>query len=140
MRLNADGSEDTTFNRATFPGGNFENRVLALKIQPDGKIVIGGKFTQLNGANRGNIARLNTNGTLDTSFNLIFGVSSPVLDLALQSNGSIIIGGEFGSVNGTPNVYYLARLLPNATLDTSFQPTPNDPVYAVTVQAQMTRF
>ena len=63
MRLNADGSRDTNFP-AWVTGG----WVNAIALQPDGKVVIGGSFTAVNIVARTNIARLNSNGTLDTGF------------------------------------------------------------------------
>ena len=68
MRLNADGTLDTTFN----PGGaGADAQVNGVVLQPDGKILIVGYFTSYNGngAASNNIARLNANGTLDTTFN-----------------------------------------------------------------------
>src|SRR5438876_11293118 len=68
MRLNADGTRDTTFNAG---GVGANNLVLAVAVQPDGKLVIGGKFTSYNGdaAASDRVMRLNADGTRDPSFN-----------------------------------------------------------------------
>jgi uncharacterized delta-60 repeat protein len=66
VRLNADGSRDTTFPLVGTTGGSF---VYDIAIQPDGKIVIGGNFSQLNGQSGAFLARVNPNGTIDTTFN-----------------------------------------------------------------------
>ncbi|HLM60608.1 MAG TPA: FG-GAP-like repeat-containing protein, partial [Pyrinomonadaceae bacterium] len=135
-RLNNDGSFDTSFNlvNAT-PVSSVVSVVRALEIQHDGKIMIGGQFTQINGVTRGRIARLNTDGTLDKTFNPPSGANSDVADLAVQSNGSAVIGGEFTNVNGNTAAKYLARLLPDGNLDPSFVGTAEHPVYAVEKEA-----
>jgi uncharacterized delta-60 repeat protein len=112
-RLNVDGTLDTTFN----PGTGANAVIYDIALQPDGKIIIGGNFTLYNGTSVNRIARLNSDGTLDSSFNVGTGANNTVNSLALQSNGKIIFGGSFGSINGvTRNL--LARLNTNGTLDT----------------------
>ncbi len=61
-RLNPDGSLDATFN----PDVN--GHVIALAIQPDNKILVGGDFNQVNGQVHAGIARLNPYGDLDSGF------------------------------------------------------------------------
>ncbi|MFM9006925.1 MAG: delta-60 repeat domain-containing protein, partial [Flavobacteriales bacterium] len=94
-RLNADGSLDATFN----PGTGANNSVWPTALQPDGKIIIVGNFTNYNGTARQSIARLNANGTLDTAFNPGSGAFSDVSCLTLQADGKIIIGGSFITYN-----------------------------------------
>jgi uncharacterized delta-60 repeat protein len=62
FQLESNGTQNPTFN----PDPN--NGVLALVIQPDGKILIGGEFTRIGEAVRHGIARLNTDGSVDTTF------------------------------------------------------------------------
>lgn len=88
-------------------------------LQPDGKIVVGGVFTKMNGETRNYIARLNPDRTLDSSFNPE--ANGPVHALALQSDGKIVVGGAFKTLGGEPR-RYIARLNPDGTLDTSFNP------------------
>ena len=95
VRLNADGSRDTVFVPATTSNGQ-EGRfteVSALALQSDGKILIGGRFTSVGGQTRNRIARVNADGTLDTSFNP--NLNNGVYGIALQSDGKIIVGGYF---------------------------------------------
>ena len=66
---------------------------LATAVQPDGKILIGGSFTTVLGVTRNNIARLNTDGTLDTAFNP--NANSLVYSIAVQADGKILAGGDF---------------------------------------------
>jgi uncharacterized delta-60 repeat protein len=131
-RLNADGSTDTTYNQSQV---NISGTVRAMKLQPDGKIVVGGSFTQIAGASRGNIARLNADGTIDTTFNPSSGTNNHVSDLAIQSTGNIVIGGDFNVVNGSPNRYFLAQLFPDGSLNPAFFTLVNNSVFAVERQA-----
>src|SRR5690606_28104299 len=95
-RLNADSSMDTSFDPGL--GANFI--VYSTAIQTDGKILIGGNFTTYNGTFMNRITRLNTDGSLDTSFNSGY-PNSTVSTIAIQNDGKIIIGGNFTTYNGT---------------------------------------
>lgn len=95
-RLNADGTLDPTFNSST--GANGE--IYIITLQGDGKIIIGGVFSSYNGVSRNHLARLNADGTLDTTFNPGTGSNGEVLTTALQNDGKIIIGGDFNSYDG----------------------------------------
>src|SRR5690606_3293323 len=53
-----------------------------------------------NGQNRNRIARLNTDGSLDTSFTIGSGFNGHVFSIALQSDGKILVGGRFTEYNG----------------------------------------
>jgi hypothetical protein len=75
--------------------------VQCIGIQSDGRIVIVGFFDIYSGTARKRIARLNTDGSLDAAFDPGTGADAPVWCVAIQSNGKIIIGGEFTSCNGT---------------------------------------
>jgi uncharacterized delta-60 repeat protein/prepilin-type N-terminal cleavage/methylation domain-containing protein len=119
-RLNADGRLDTSFN----PGTGANGLVWALALQADGKVVIGGEFTSVDGMSRNRIARLNADGSLDTSFNPGSGTNNSVRALAIQSSGKIIIGGEFTTFNGGTRPH-LARLNADGSLDTSFTSLPS---------------
>ncbi len=116
-RLNTDGTLDTSFN----PGTGANIRVVDTSIQSDGKIIIGGYFTSYNGTARNQIARLNIDGTLDTTFNPGTGANNAITTTSIQSDGKIIIGGDFTSYNGTV-INRIARLNTIGTLDTTFNP------------------
>lgn len=89
-RLNSDGTLDTAFLNGQ-SGAN--GIVYALNVQPEGRIALAGLFNTVNGTARGNIARLNTDGTLDTGFlNGLSGTNGGAYSLALQTDGKIIIG------------------------------------------------
>ncbi len=116
-RLNADGGLDTTFN----PGIGANDRVLSLALQSDGKVLIGGFFTSYNGTPRNYIARLNSDGRLDSTFNSGTGANERVLTLALQPNGKVLIGGWFTNYNGASR-NRIARLNGDGSLDVDFNP------------------
>jgi uncharacterized delta-60 repeat protein len=128
-RLNLDGTLDAGFNPDT-------SGVDSIALQSDGKIIIGGSFTAVGGTARTGIARLNSDGTLDAAFNptitFTFGTAF-VFSLAVQPDGKIIIGGIFTTIDGT-NRNFVARLKPNGTLDTGFNPNANEMVLSLAVQ------
>jgi uncharacterized delta-60 repeat protein len=104
-------------------------------IQPDGKIIIVGTFTQINLSTfRNRIARLNADGTFDDTFNPPGGANNRINDVLLQTDGKIIIGGQFTTFNGNSNYKYLARLNADGTLDTSFNPLLNGEVTCIKLQ------
>ena len=128
-RLNADGSLDNSFN----PLGGANGDVLTVALQPDGKVVIGGKFTAVNGINRAYMARLNADGSLDAGFtaNSNYFVNS----IVVQPNGKIIAGGEFTVVNNSPRSRY-ARLNADGSLDESFNVGSGANIYVYDVALQ----
>ena len=127
-RLNSNGSLDGTFT-PTILGD-----VYRIVLQLDGKILIGGSFTQVNGMGRNGIARLNFDGTLDGSFNPFGGASGIVHDVEIQTDGKVIIAGQFTGVNFDLNRKYIARLNVDGSLDGTYTPSVNAPVYALRLQ------
>ena len=94
VRLLADGQLDRTFK----PGSGSDGSINAMALQKDGKILIAGEFTQLNGVSKPRLARLLSDGSLDSSFTTI--VNDTVSAVVLQPDGAILIGGAFTFVNG----------------------------------------
>ncbi|MEO8068589.1 MAG: delta-60 repeat domain-containing protein [Flavobacteriales bacterium] len=130
-RLNADGTLDNTFGG----GAGFNNAVQAIAVQPDGKILVGGLFSEYDGTAKPGLVRLMSNGAIDGTFSspaVLGGIST----LALQSNGRILVGGSgVAVVNGfTANI---VRLNANGSLDSGFDvdPGPNGTVLSSAVQA-----
>jgi uncharacterized delta-60 repeat protein len=105
IRLNSDGSKDSTFDI----GSGFNGSVNSMAIQSDGKILVGGWFTQFTGTSQNNLIRLNSDGSKDESFNIGTGFSSvyssAVISIAIQSDGTILVGGEFNTYNGLSTSY-----------------------------------
>ena len=132
-RMNADGSLDTGFLASPNSGAN--DTISCIALQPDGQVIIGGVFTSFNSTNRFHVARLNSDGSLDASFNTGVGVNGSVWALSLQPDGKVIVGGNFTSVNST-NRNYIARLNIDGSLDTGFSPGvgPNATVNAIALQ------
>ncbi len=130
-RLNANGSLDTSFD----PGSGFNAEIKALILGPDGKVIVGGSFTSFNGTGRNRIARLNANGSLDTSFDPGSGTNGFINTLVIQTNGKIIIAGNFGIYNGMARSK-IARLGPNGSPDASFYTDqgPNSDVNTLALQ------
>ncbi len=100
------------------PGTGPNNHVNTIAIQPDGKILIGGNFTSVNSQPRNGYARLNRDGTLESSsaFKVGTGADANVNSIALQSDGKILIGGAFSSVNGQAR-RGIARLFADGTVE-----------------------
>lgn len=128
-RLNADFTLDTSFLNPDISGinPNFPPTVADMALQTDGKIIIGGAFSSVGGQSRNRIARLNADGTLDTTFNAgtvtAPGDFSGVDAVALTADGRIIVGGEFTSIGGTTR-NRIARLLNDpATQSLTFTPS-----------------
>jgi uncharacterized delta-60 repeat protein len=130
-RLMADGRLDQTFVPDVVLGPNAP--VESVAVQPDGRIVIGGSFTSVNGVGRNGIARLMPDGQPDKSFDPGTGVTEDkdisefgvVNTVTLQPNGQIIIAGNFSKVDGVSR-NNLARLNYDGSLDLSFNPSgPN---------------
>lgn len=127
-RLNASGSLDESFSFDTLSTDGVE--VKTVTAQPDGKIIISGKFAVVNGeylytfANdyhssvptSNPVARLNQDGSLDNSFVTYGNAFDEIYAIALQSDGKVLIGGRTES----PFQNYVVRLNPNGTVDTSF--------------------
>jgi hypothetical protein len=91
---------DLSFNPPTI-----DQAIRALDVQSDGKIFIGGDFTSLNSLTRNRIARLSADGSIETGalgsqFNSGAGANDTVLDLAIQSDGKVVIVGAFTTVDG----------------------------------------
>ena len=131
-RLNTDGTLDMTFN----PGTGFNNWVTGVKIQPDGKIITVGQYTSFNGTTRNRIARLNTDGTLDGTFNPGTAFNGLATSCDLQADGKIIAVGEFTTYNGTARSRVI-RINTDGTIDASFDPGTglNGNAQAVQIQA-----
>jgi uncharacterized delta-60 repeat protein len=96
-RLNADGSIDNTFNIGTGPNG-FIN---SISVQNDSKIIVTGDFTIFNNTSANRIVRLNSDGTIDATFNYGEGFNNIIYSTSIQNDGKIIIGGKFTSYNGS---------------------------------------
>src|SRR5436190_759340 len=124
-RLNPDGTLDPAFN----PNAN--NGVLSIALQGDGKILVGGVFTNIGGQARNRLARLDPVTGLADSFDP--NASSNVLTIALQPDGKVLAGGAFTSIGGqTRN--RLARIDPVTGQADSFNPNANNLILGIALQ------
>jgi uncharacterized delta-60 repeat protein len=133
VRLNADGSLDSSFN-FQLPGSSLMTGVIKdVEIRADGKIFIAGNFnyTSSGGVARINLARLNPDGSTDETFNTP-GVSLPINDIALQPDGKVIGFVTPGDSNGYSG--FLKRLKEDGSPDTSFKTLVGGEVYSIKIQ------
>lgn len=114
-RFNADGSLDNSFN----PDLGEIGWVYSIALQADGRIVIGGEFTSVNGVERNHVARLNVDGSLDDYFDIGEGANASVKVVKMQDDGRILIGGEFTKFNDEPR-HHIAKVNEDGSLDLGF--------------------
>lgn len=135
LRVNTDGSIDPAFNVADAtitgqvnPPNSGSADVRNIVIQSDGKILLAGAFGKFGGVSHPGIVRLLADGKLDTSFQaLAFQFNNPFAygvagTPVVQTDGKVIVAGDFDSVNGVPDPG-VARLNVNGALDTTFNAT-----------------
>lgn len=115
VRLNSNGSLDTTFTGGTGVNGN----VNTIEIDSNGKYVIGGSFTSYSGVTSNRILRINSDGSIDNTFVIGTGFNSIVWKVLIDSLNSIYAVGQFIDYSGVTN-YRIAKLLSNGSLDTTF--------------------
>jgi len=106
---------DTSFNYGTGTNG----AVNKIRIQQDDKIIVVGAFTTYSGSTANRIVRLNTDGTIDPTYNTGVGFNATVGFTQLQSDGKLIAIGSFTSYSGSA-INRIVRLNTDGTIDTSF--------------------
>ncbi len=116
-RLNPDGSLDTAFN----PGTDSSGKVFAIRSDSNGRLLVGGLFTQIGGLSSACFARLNADGSGDATFNSGTGALGPVRDIEFDGNGKILICGMFSQYNSATQAR-VARLNADGSLDGTFAP------------------
>ena len=116
-RLLGNGTFDASFSTGT---NGFQSEVTSILKQADGKIIAAGHFTNYKGTLRVRIARLDTSGNLDLTFNAGSGFNAGVYATSLQPDGKIIVGGAFTNYN-LQTYHRICRLNSNGTIDTSFR-------------------
>jgi uncharacterized delta-60 repeat protein len=134
IRLNTDGSVDTSFDIGT----GFDNAVQTVVIQEDGKILVGGTFSTYKGSVANRIIRLNTDGSIDNSFNVGNGFNNKyayINTIATQKDGKIIVGGNFGEYKGV-SANRILRFNTDGSRDKTFISKANfdSPIYHIKIQ------
>lgn len=115
VRLLENGTIDPSFNPVLGSPGTI--RIVA--AQPDGKVIVGGSFAAMNGTPRNNFARLNADGSVDTTFDPGTGFDSVPLSILVLADGKILVMGTFSTYNGA-SVSKIIRLNANGSVDGSF--------------------
>ena len=121
-RYNSDGSVDTSFNISS-SSATPQMTVNAVGLQHDGKIVLAGSTTSGTIRNIA-VARFNSSGLLDTSFNGTGRVTTSINNqeyangISIQSDGKILVAG--GVSNAGASDFAVVRYNANGTLDMSF--------------------
>ena len=129
MRLNLDGSYDTSF----ITGTGFDKPVLAIAVQKDNKILIGGDIGDYDGNTIKYIVRLNEDGSLDNSFSCA--LNAPVFSIVIDSDDTIIVGGQFTDVGGD-TVGRIVRLNPDGRINDDFGTGANGDIYGLKLDSK----
>jgi len=119
------GGVDSAFDPGGGNRGGFDHEVTSVAVQPDGRIIAAGVFTQVGSTDRAGLARLNADGSLDTTLNPGMGVNSLVESVVLETDGRILLGGWSPTYNGAA-VPYFARVESSGALSPGFVPLPGD--------------
>lgn len=137
-RLHVDGTLDASFTPPAIAGAySFVTvEVLALALQPDGRLLVGGTFTRIAGQSQNYLVRLNTDGRVDPSFVPVINLQSGtfrvsaagVYAIALQPDGKIVAAGSFDLVDGRLH-RGVVRLNADGSLDATFDPAVPAHVY-----------
>src|SRR5574343_527356 len=123
-KIYLDGTLDPTFS----PGLGFNNVIYDVQIQSDGKLIAGGAFTSYDGFSSQRITRMNSNGSLDLKFNPGSGFNGIPYDVKIDSDGNILVVGEFTEYNSTL-VGHLVKLNGSAVLLDEFEKIETSHLY-----------
>jgi uncharacterized delta-60 repeat protein len=124
----APGAVDPAFNV------NVNGAVNCAVVQPTGKILIGGAFNVGGGLQRSGFARLNPDGTLDSTITNIL-LSGQVNAILLQTDGKFVLAGNFTISTSSTHVDII-RLNVDGSVDGTFtNSAPNNTIYAVAQQS-----
>jgi uncharacterized delta-60 repeat protein len=116
VRTNISGTIDTTFK----PGTSTNNYAYSILEDASNRLVLGGNFTTYSGSTVNYIVRINTNATIDTSFNMGTGFNGTTRAIVMQSDGKLIVSGDFSSYSGS-STNRIVRINTNGTLDTTYK-------------------
>ena len=98
-----------------------DGKVTVIERQSGKKLVIAGDFRRVNGVLRNGIARLGSDGSLDSSFDARAGADGLIRSLAILEDGRMLVGGEFSQWNGSPAPRHLVQLNADGSRDLSFR-------------------
>mgnify|MGYP007100047520 CR=1 FL=1 len=115
IRLNENGSIDTGFTYGT----GFNNLTAQSAIDTNGKIVVAGSYSTYSGVTANRIIRLNTDGTIDSTFNSGTGFNNVTNSVVTTSNNGMYVSGYFSQYSGV-TANRIIKLTSGGTIDTSF--------------------
>lgn len=115
IRLNSDGTVDGSF----VIGTGFDLTAKGLALQTDGRVIVGGYWSDYNGTARNRIIRLEANGSVDATFVVGTGLDANPNQILLQADGNVVMGGNFTTYNGT-TVGRVVRVSTTGALDTAY--------------------
>jgi uncharacterized delta-60 repeat protein len=130
-RFNTNGTLDATFTSPKFHGNN-NGYIRDVKQQSDGKLIVVGHFTEINGNPYNKIVRLDIDGSIDNTFVIGDGFNNHALVCHIDSNNNIFVGGRFTQYKAT-SVSRICKLNSIGTVDATFASnvTLNDNVHAI---------
>lgn len=117
--LNLDGTINSSFNVGFGIGSGAVDSLVYDSVND--KLFCLGRFTSFNGTTSNYVIKLNSNGSVDTSFNVGTGFNSATSGGALDSQGRlVVVGNTFTTYNGADVPLCICRINSNGTLDTTF--------------------
>ncbi|OON70702.1 hypothetical protein B0919_01415 [Hymenobacter sp. CRA2] len=134
MVLGPTGQPDPSFAPPDYFTAPGDPLAATAAVQPDSKVLVGGRFGPYNGTGPAGLVRLLANGQIDPGFTPPGNGISNVRALAVQPDGKILVGGSQLSYNNTLAPSGLLRLLPDGSLDTSFTPPAGLHVWELVLQ------
>lgn len=134
VSLKSDGQIDTELTDALGTAAN--NEVNKILVQPDGKVMVSGLFTNWDSVAVNRIVRLNNDGARDTTFDVgtVATGTQRIRDIYLLSDGKYLIAGSFINFNAQAGYTRLVRLESDGQVDLTFKSVFDGEVYAVIVQ------
>ncbi len=126
------GSLDESFD----PGNGANEEVMTVTLDPEGRVLLGGWFSSVNGTSSPGVARLLDDGAFDESFDVGVGANNVVDAVQVDSEGRLLLGGNFSRFGGDDRLR-VARVQADGNLDTGFgfetaTEGPNDEVLSMT--------
>ncbi len=129
VRINADGSRDSTFD----VGGGLDSWGRVIKLLANGQILVGGWFTSYHAQNHNRLVRINSDGTPDPNFLPIYGDKTAVYSIAVQPDGRLITSGHSENPDGL-FLQDVVRLNLDGSMDKSWPGAANEKTESLLLQ------
>lgn len=132
VRLNSDGTVDSGFD----PGTGFNNDVRTHRLLSDGKIIAAGNFTTYNGTAASRVVRLDTDGSIDNTFDYGAGFNATTYTVEVDADGKYLYVGNFGQYNGVSTMTRLTRLNTDGSRDATLDNASGIGTYPFAIETQ----